>query len=522
MRVLEPLGRLAIPCAIALLALAVAGCARTQALAVNAKTFVSAGKSASVTVPVSAAATLPLPKRPSSSTPLPISTMPSSAAGGRIEAQIEAIRRSQDGSRVADFPVGAYQGKNVIIIQVESLNGFLINKKYGGKEITPNINKLIKESWYWPNAYSETGMGNTADAEFIVNTSLYAPQGQAVPVKYENRVLPALPRMLRDVGYYTFTLHTNNVMYWNRKQLYKGLGFNRYYDRAFYHGADRMGGFGSSDEETFKRGFKLLTDLEASGTPFYSQIITVSAHDPYIGTPEKRRPVKTPKDLAGSLMGKYISAESYSDMAIGKFVANLKTTGLWDNSIIVIYGDHTAMLHNTLTGKDAIGAKKLLGRSYGLVDRQRIPLVVHVPGQTAPVLREDVAGQVDIMPTVTDMLGVDLSQVPHMGRSLFVASNSLVPLNAYLRGGSFLNNAVLFMPAKGSKATSVLKVADGRAASASASDKADLKRVQKLVSISDHWVMSLKKFRGGKKGWIPDRAARAAAKPYGFLQAGMG
>jgi lipoteichoic acid synthase len=180
------------------------------------------------------------------------------------------------------------------------------------------------------------------------------------------------------------------------------------------------------------------------------------------------------------------------------------------------------MLDNTLTGKDALGAKKLLGRSYGPVDRQRIPLIIHVPGQTTPLLRKDVAGQVDIMPTVADMVGVDLSQVPHMGRSLFVASSGLVPLNAYLRGGSFLNNAVLFMPAKGSNGSSARDVSDGSAATPSASDKADLKRVRELVKISDRWVLSLKKFRGGLQDWIPDRTARRAAKPYGFLQAGLG
>jgi phosphoglycerol transferase MdoB-like AlkP superfamily enzyme len=527
--------RIALITTIALLSLGLTGCADSQPFATSVRAYavgrIPAPAAALSRASASVEATAPAAAPAATATPVPTSTVaaapsavatPPTSPGGIVEARIEKIRGSQDGSRVADFSAGEYRGKNVIIVQVESLNGFLINKKYGGHEITPNLNKLITQSWYWPNSFSETGLGNTADAEFIVNTSLFAPQGQAATVKYENRVVPGLPRVLGGLGYTSFTMHPNKVLYWNRKQLYKGLGFTTYYDASLFHNADKMGPFGSSDEEIVKRATKILRGLEVAGTPVYAHIITLSSHGPFLDIPEKRRPLKTPKDLAGSRVGAYISAESYADKAIGKFVANLQATKLWDNSIVVFYGDHTAMTDNTLTGKDARGAQNLLGRPYRPIDRQRIPIIIHVPGQTTPVLRDDVAGQVDIMPSVADLVGADLTEVPHMGRSLFVASNSLVPLNGYLPGGSFLNDDVLFMPAKGSRARAVRKVTDGSWASTDASATADLKRAQQLVSISDRWMLSLKKFRGGLKGWIPDRPARAAAKPYGFLQAGMG
>jgi lipoteichoic acid synthase len=236
------------------------------------------------------------------------STFAATSAGAKVQASIDRVRHSRDGSRVADFSAGSYKGKNVIIIQVESLDAFLIGKKYEGHEITPNLNKLLKQSWYWPNTYSETGMGNTADAEFIVNTSLYAPRDQAATVKYTPRTIPGLPRVLRGNGYYTFTIHQNKVQYWNRRQMYVGLGFNRWYDYDFFHGAPKMGPFGASDEELFKRVVPVMHTLDTKNTPFYSQIITLSSHGPFDGIPESRRPVRTPKDLSGSLMGKYISA----------------------------------------------------------------------------------------------------------------------------------------------------------------------------------------------------------------------
>ena len=507
----------------AALVISVAGCGSLSQQSSAAKELSSSAQAVPTSVapgsiPVTHA---PIPA-PATATPVPtltVSPMAKTPSGGKVEARIERIRGALDGSRVTDFPAGAFRGKNVIIVQVESLNAMLIGKSYGRHEITPNLNKLIGESWYWPNAYSETGMGNTVDAEFIVNTSLYAPKGQATAVKYANRVIPAMPRILRGLGYYTFTLHPNSVLYWNRDNLYQALGFSRYFDRAIFHGADTMGRFGSSDEQIFKRAKKILLKSQASGRPFYSHVITVSAHPPFDFVPESRRPLKTPKDLAGSLMGKYISAESYSDKAIGQFVADLKASTLWDNSILIVYGDHTAMPTNTLSGRDARGARKLLGRPYGPVDRQRIPLIIHVPGETTPTVRTEVAGQADILPTVADMVGADISQVPHMGRSLFVDSGSLVPLRAYLPS-SFLDSTHLLDYADGKYLT--YNVASGSRTNRPASINEAARRVDQLSSISDRWVMSLKTFKTGKKGWIPDAAARRAAAPYGFLQTGTG
>ena len=259
-------------------------------------------------------------------------------AGGKTQAKIERIRGALEGSRIATFPVGAYRGKNLIIIQVESLNTFVMQKKYEGHEITPNLNKLIGESWYFPNTYSETGVGNTADAEFVVNTSLYTPRIQAAPVQYATRTIPGLPRLLSAMGYDTWTIHPNTIAYWNRNQLYRAIGWDHYYDKPYFKGVDPIGEFGSSDEELVRRTLELVKANEASQTPFYAQMITLSAHGPFDGIPESRRPVKTPADLSDSeLMGKYISAQSYGDMAVGKFIDGLKASGAWDNSIVMVY-----------------------------------------------------------------------------------------------------------------------------------------------------------------------------------------
>jgi lipoteichoic acid synthase len=444
--------------------------------------------------------------------------------GGKMEARIERIRGALDGSRIATFAPGAFRGKNLIIVQVEALNTMLIQKKIGGREVTPNLNKLAAESWFFPNTYSQTGIGNTADAEFIVNSSLLAPRSQAASVLYADRVVPSLPRLLNGMSYSTFTLHPNRVAYWNRKELYAALGFSRYYDIPFFRWNDMIG-MGSSDEVLFRKGMEVLQSVEASKTPFYAQFITLSAHTPFDAIPQSRRPIRTPAQYRGSLLGDYISAESYGDMAIGKFVSALKATDLWDNSIIVLYGDHTSMLDNTLSGADAKAAQELLGRAYGPADRQRIPLMIHLPKQTTPVLNLDTVGQVDIMPTVADLLGIDLTQVPHVGRSVFVQSNALVAFNSYLPGGSFVNGHVVFMPGLGFDDGEAVNIADNSSAKPGKAEQLDYKRMLELTKLSDKWARSLPKRKGaGDLGdaWIPNAEARKAAKPYGASQKGLG
>ena len=158
---------------------------------------------------------------------------------------------------------------------------------------------------------------------------------------------------------------------------------------------------------------------------------------------------------------------------------------------MVVYGDHTAMNENTLSGKDARGAQELLGRAYSTADRQRVPLIIHLPGQTKAELVAATAGQVDIMPTVADLVGLDLRGTPHMGKSVFVNSNSLVPTRSYLPGGTYINDTVVFMPGVGFNDGKAVSVETGQRMDKTDRERTDMARVQELTKISDKWVTGL-------------------------------
>jgi lipoteichoic acid synthase len=413
------------------------------------------------------------------------------------QKRIDAVRQGVRGPRVAGVLPGQYRGKNVIMIQVETLQSLVIGKKYGGKEITPNLNKLAAQSWYFPNTFSQTSAGNTVDAEFTVNTSLLAPTDGVSSVKYSDHELTGLPKLLRANGYDAVTLHQNDVRFWNRIGLYPALGFRRYWDRSYFRDRDKM--WHASDEILFRYGMNVLKSEAASSAPFYAFFITESSHIPFKVIAPRRQPLRLASGDARTYSGKYLGSISYTDMAIGKFIADLKSTGIWDDSIIVIYGDHSALLDSGTKPDDSRVADKLLGRKYSAIDRQRIPLIIHLPGQRSAQVITKPVGQIDIMPTLADVLGLDLSSTPYMGRSAFVNSRALVATRAYLNAGSFINDRVLFMPNLSFDDGKAISVSTAEEVAPDERDRADYAAVRELSVLSEAWVMSRPK-RSGANG----------------------
>lgn len=413
------------------------------------------------------------------------------------QSRVDRVRGGSDGSRVAGVMPGHYRGKNVIMIQVETLQSLVIGAKYKGQEITPNLNKLVAKSWYYPNTFAQTSAGNTVDAEFTVNTSLLAPAGGASSVEYSDYELTGLPKLVRANGYDAITLHQNDVRFWNRIGLYPALGFRRYWDRSYFKDRDKI--WHASDQILFRYGMKVLRSEAASDAPFYSLFVTESSHMPFRGIAANRRPLKLTDEDWKTLSGRYLGSTSYTDMAIGEFIADLKTAGIWDDSIIVVYGDHSALLDSGGNPEDSRVANELLGRPYSDIDRQRIPLIIHLPGQETRRTVTKPAGQIDIMPTLADLLGLDLSSSPHIGRSLFVNSRALVATRTYLPAGSFVNDRVLFMPGLSFDDGKAISVLTAQEVEPDERDRSDYAAVRELSVLSEAWVKSRPK-RSGANG----------------------
>ncbi len=373
---------------------------------------------------------------------------------GSVYARVEQIQKRSSARRAADFAPGAYAGANIIIVQIESMQGFVLGLDIDGTAVTPNLNQLIKSSWYFPNAFAQIGVGTTSDAEFVANTSILAPTTGPACVQYVGRDFPSLPRLLRDPNYYSFTMHANTAQFWNRTQLYPALGFADYFDRSYFGLEDKVG-MGMSDGLMLRRALPVMLN-EAREGKYYVQLVTLSPHHPF-DLPEKKQKLQLPGWLGGTVVGDYLQAMNYEDRCLGWLIRQLKESGEWDRSIVVFYGDHYGLRPEDLS--ENVNQQRyelLLGHPYTLADRGNIPFIVHLPRQKEPKVGYQPVGQADVMPTIADALGLDLGGVPHFGSSVFDDGPYTVPLNVPMPQGTFAKGETLYVgPQRGGPPTAV-------------------------------------------------------------------
>ncbi|MFU1795840.1 LTA synthase family protein [Paenibacillus azoreducens] len=380
---------------------------------------------------------------------------------------------------------GNAKGKNLIIVQLESFQNFLINLKIDGREITPNMNKLANENLYFTNFMQQVGQGNTSDAEFVVNTSFYIPPDGAATQRYVDKKLPSLPRLLEQHGYNTLTLHTNAVQFWNRGELYSSLGFQHYYDQSFFGQEDPVF-FGASDEVLYAKSTDKLREMDRKDKPFYAQIISMSAHHPFT-IPANKHKMELPKRYQGTFVGDYIRAQNYADYALGQLIDELKQKGLWEDSLIVIYGDHMGLPIYSLDHDDKQLMEEIYGQEYSYTDMLNIPLVIAGSGVPHEQIRDEVGGQVDIMPTVANLLGISMRGYIHFGQDLLNQTYNLLPERYYLPTGSFLNDNAMFMSGNGYEDGTQYPLT-GQSSIGQGTTEDEYHRALKLLNLSDSYV----------------------------------
>ncbi len=385
---------------------------------------------------------------------------------------------------------GAAKGKNVIVLQLEAFQNFLIDRTIDGKEITPVMNKLAKDNFYFPHFYQQVGQGNTSDAEFVVNTSFYIPQYGAAAQEYGSLDLPSMPKKLAEHGYQTATFHTNDVQFWNRKELYKGLGFQRYYDAEFF-GDDDIVFFGPSDEVLYEKTTDELLEMSRTGKPFYAQVISMSSHHPF-NIPERKVRFELPERYRDTLVGHYIQAQNYTDYALGQFIDGLKRNGLWDNTVLVVYGDHLGLPIYSLTDHEKKLMKEIYGREYQFSEMLNIPLIIASPETTEPKTFPQTGGQVDVFPTLANLLGVSLKGHIHFGQDLLNNTDNVLPQRYYLPSGSFVNGKGIFVPGIGYE-DGVSYPFDGAEPTGTDSTQEEYARALELLRLSNSYVSHLPK-----------------------------
>lgn len=330
------------------------------------------------------------------------------------------------------------KGKNLIVIQMEAVQNMMIGATYEGQEITPNMNKLVsKDSIYYDRYYSNIGKGNTADAEFSSLNSLYPViDGESYRL-YQDNTFNGLPWIMRDNGYYSFAIHGFEGKFWNREYVYPNLGFQDFYSMEDLDQSEIIG-MGISDKSMFKQ---LMPILEEKNESVFVFVNTLSNHHPFV-LEEKYRSLKLTKEDEGTKFGDYLQTVRYTDEAIGQFIDDLKAAGQYENTVIALYGDH----HGMNCGMEDVRYRvdEFIGRTYDYDEMLKVPLIIHVPDSNVKETISTTGGQIDFLPTIANIMGVEYDDTFVIGQDLTNAEQGFVAFTSFLFGGSFATNDILF------------------------------------------------------------------------------
>lgn len=322
-----------------------------------------------------------------------------------------------------------FKGKNIIVIHAESMQKFAMDLTFNNKEVTPNLNKLANEGIFFSNFYSQVGVGTSSDAEFTFNTSLMPSTKGTVFVNYFDRDYISIPKLLKEQGYYTYSMHANTGEFWNRNTMHKSLGYDKFYNKDSYT-IDETIGLGLSDKSFFRQSVDIMKQIkEEENKPFYSLLIMLSNHTPFSDL-TLMEDYKTTIDvtidnqtvtrdyLNNTTMGNYLRSVHYADSAIGEFIDNLDKEGLLENTVLVIYGDHDArldfedfnLLYNYDPITDTIKTENDEGyipyTKYNYELDRKVPFIIWTKDQNYNLNVNTPMGMIDVLPTLGNMIGI--------------------------------------------------------------------------------------------------------------------
>ena len=338
---------------------------------------------------------------------------------------------------------GKAKNKNLLVIQMESVQNIVIQRTYNGQEITPNLNRLIQSSGsiYFSNYYQSIGKGNTADAEFTSNHSLYPALDFPSYFRFTHNDFFGLPRKLKDEHYDTMVFHGNRKNFYNRDKMYPLMGFEKYYSLECFENP-KIIGLGMDDKDLFQRITKILKEKVKRKELFYSFVITITSHHPYLLPKELQTLTLLPED-EDTILGNYLQAVHYVDEALGEWIEELKKEGILDHTLLALYGDHYGI--SALKEEEEQSMERFIKKPYNLSEMMNIPLILHFPEDFPAQKNKKVGCQMDFMPTMLNLFSLNHQESLYFGGDLFDSSRrSFIAPVSYVMPGSFITDEGAF------------------------------------------------------------------------------
>lgn len=314
---------------------------------------------------------------------------------------------------------------NLVIVLEESLGATFV-KSLGGLGVTPELEKLKHDGWWFEQLYA-TGTRSVRGIEAVVAGYPPTPARSVVKLSLAQQDFYTLALGLGKEGYTTEFVYGGEAHFDNMRSFFTGNGFQRVVDRSDMSPAFE-GSWGASDEDLFDKSLERLKILHRQGKPFFSLIFSSSNHQPF-EFPDGRITLHDGEKATVN------NAVKYADFALGKFIREAKEQDYWKDTVFLIVADHDTRVY----GNSLVPIKKF-----------------HIPGlilgaDIAPKRISTIASQIDLAPTLLSLMGVS-SQHPMIGRDF--ARDSDAPGRALIQFGNYFawlegRAATILRPGKG-------------------------------------------------------------------------
>ncbi|MDF7627639.1 LTA synthase family protein [Lactobacillaceae bacterium L1_55_11] len=316
---------------------------------------------------------------------------------------------------------GLAKGKNVVVIHLESFQQVSIDRVVNGQPVTPFLNSIYhdKSTIAFDNFFNQVGQGKTSDAENMLETSTFGlPQGSLFSKLGNDQTFQAMPAILdQRAGYSSAVFHGNTGTFWNRSNVYRRMGYQNWISGEYFDVTGKKAtSWGLKDKLLFRDSIPYLERLQQ---PFYVKYLTVTNHTPFDIDKQDQDPNFVTTNSGSKYVDNYWVTNHYLDQALREFFDYLKKSGLYDNTMVVMYGDHYG-----ISNTESRYLAPILGKTDGNwtdldnANLQRTPLMIHIPGYQDGHIDHTYGGEIDVMPTLEHLLGISTKRYIQLGQDL--------------------------------------------------------------------------------------------------------
>lgn len=332
-------------------------------------------------------------------------------AKGETNKKYKNLNNYFASQKITDYNdyTGMFEGKNIIVILMESVNEAIINEEY-----YPNFTKLYNEGWHWTNSYSPRNSCATGNNEFSAMTGLFSIYNTCTSNVYKNNTyFEAIFNLFNNKGYTTRSMHDFVEWYYYRKTIHPNMGSGKYYN-ATSLGIKTASYYGEwpSDEEFFEKAMDIVLSDDGD-KPTMTWLTTVTSHQPYSNS-----------STYGDLYKDYFKGEGYStsvsrylsklkvlDNAIGILIDRLENENKLNDTVIVMLADHYPY------GLNKSQVAEMIPYDLSDYDIEKTPFVIYNPEMTPQTFTE-YTSYINLIPTIANLMNLEYDPRLYMGTDL--------------------------------------------------------------------------------------------------------